>query len=248
MPRYNLTPREERFAQLVQTERSMTHAYMAAGYDCSKMVRGSINGAAHKLSLKPAVAARIKELRESGVERVIMSVAEVMQDWVDIATADPNEVVQHRRVNCRHCWGKKHGYQYKDKAEHDAKLAEVELFNAKLKRNATPQFAPPATGGYGFVRNLPPCPACPVCDGEGVGDVWAADTSRLTGKAAKLYAGVKMTKNGLEVLLHDQEAARTNLAKAFGMFTEKYKLVGGNTDGDDEASKFWRELQDRLPS
>lgn len=246
-----LTPKEEQFANLVLTEKSYTAAYIAAGYSVAGMKRITISHEAHKVAAKPHVAARIKELRKTAsMEFLGASIGEVMRDWADIATADPNELVQHRRVNCRNCWGKGHKYQWRDKEEFNAELARVNFANANLKKGAKAAMPPTDAGGYGYNKTLPPSPSCPVCHGEGEPDVWFADTGMLTGKAAKLYAGVKVTKDGLQILTHDQDAARANIAKALGMFVDRVKLIGGGKEEtpEDAAAKFWADLQKKLPN
>ena len=58
---------------------------------------------------------------------------------------------------------------------------------------------------------------CPECGGDGVPFVWFADTRTLTGAARLLYAGVKRTRNGMEILTRNQDDALKNVAAYLGM-------------------------------
>jgi hypothetical protein len=60
-----LTPKEEAFAQAVAAGAKLSDAYRASR-DCSKMVTTTINANAKKLARKPAIKARIEELRRQG--------------------------------------------------------------------------------------------------------------------------------------------------------------------------------------
>ena len=83
----------------------------------------------------------------------------------------------------------------------------------KAKRKA---FDP--QGGIGFDPRRPPIDDCPECFGRGQGRTIVHDTRNLSPAAASLYAGVKQTKDGLQVLMHDQAAARDRLERHLGVF------------------------------
>lgn len=71
-----------------------------------------------------------------------------------------------------------------------------------------------------------PNPACKVCKGHGEKFVSVADTSKLRGSARRLYAGAVQTKDGIKVLMRDQDAAVGNLARYLGMLVDKRELSG----------------------
>lgn len=120
-----------------------------------------------------------------------------------IVQADPNQLAQFRRVNCRYCWGENHLYQWRDIAEFDKAAAQA-------SRDGKPE---PEYGGLGFVDNAIPNPDCPKCCGEGTGQLYMADTTLLDGDARQLYAGSKLGKYGVEILLEDKAAARRELLR-----------------------------------
>lgn len=76
-------------------------------------------------------------------------------------------------------------------------------------------------GGVGFNATRDPHPDCPECFGEGVGRAIAKDTRQLSPGAKALYAGVKVTKEGLEIKMHDKMAALSKIGQHLGMFVER---------------------------
>ena len=51
-------------------------------------------------------------------------------------------------------------------------------------------------------------------------------TRTLSPQARVLYAGVKQTKDGLEIKMHDQQKALENVARHLGMFQDKLAVEG----------------------
>lgn len=100
-------------------------------------------------------------------------------------------------------WGENHLYQWRDIAEFDKAAAQA-------SRDGKPE---PEYGGLGFVDNAIPNPDCPKCCGEGTGQLYMADTTLLDGDARQLYAGSKLGKYGVEILLEDKAAARRELLR-----------------------------------
>lgn len=156
----------------------------------------------------PAVQAYIEELQQRALVNVLISAQDIIQDWVDICSADPNELIRHVRVNCRYCRGIDHAYQW----------VESELLEAQANAiSIGAQVMPDGSGGVGFNGTLPPVGDCPRCFGLGVGEVVVADTTHLSGSARKLFRGIKVGRNGVEVLMADQDAARRQLAECMGL-------------------------------
>ncbi len=87
---------------------------------------------------------------------------------------------------------------------------------------------PDCAGGFGYNRTIEPNASCPDCDGAGVEDIFFADTESLTGNERKLIAGVKRTRDGLELKLRDQDGALRILAQYAGMLVERKELTGAN--------------------
>ena len=67
-------------------------------------------------------------------------------------------------------------------------------------------------------------PDCPECFGDGISVAFMTDTRLLSPAARKLYAGTRKTKDGVEVKVHDQVAARLHLGKHLGLFVDKTEV------------------------
>lgn len=206
--------RVPRFVEEYCKDRNGTQAAIRAGYssnvDTAGVTAARLLGDARVQGLIAAEMARVSQ--EARIEA-----ADVLREWLDIATADPSKLARVRRVNCRYCWGAGHQYQWKAREYAEACDAAAADKNPAL---------PDCGGGFGYNRTAEPNPACPECDGEGEEVVFIADVESLTGPERKLYAGVKMTRNGPEVVMRDQDKARDNLAKYLGLLVERRELTG----------------------
>lgn len=205
--------RIERFCgNYVMTNNEM-HSYRVAFVVDPTAAANWVFKKARDLMQDPEVAARIQELRDAAAQTLMVSVQDLMQDWLDIATADPNEIVTHVRVPCHYCHGEGFAYQWTE--QEYARACDVAM-RAKV---ATP--LPDMSGGFGYTENRDPNPMCPECFGHGHGRVRVTDTSKLSPKARKLYQGAKQDRFGaVEVMMHSQEKARDNLGRVLGAFKD----------------------------
>lgn len=175
----------------------------------------------NKVKRRKHVIDAIEKLQRSSEKQLEFGIQEVLQEWRDIALADPAELNRVMRRCCRYCYGRGHAYQYKNGDEFAHALA------AWMRAPAKTRGEPPSDeGGYGFNFTFRPHPECTECRGEGHLDTFFSDTRTLSPRARKLFAGVKLTKNGLEVMTRDQDAALANYARFLGMFTDKVQLTG----------------------
>lgn len=213
-----LTPKQEAFVKEYLTDLNATQAAIRAGYSAR-----TANEQGARLLANVSVAAAVAAAKEARSERVDITADMVLQRWWELATADPNAIVSHRRICCRHCHGKDHAYQWKASEYHAAMEAADEAVKGTDKAAVYPSDA----GGYGFDHTREPHPDCPECRGDGYGEVHAVDTRKLKGSAKILYAGAKQTANGVEIKLRDQDKALEMVAKHLGMFKDEVNL-GGN--------------------
>jgi phage terminase small subunit len=166
------------------------------------------------------VAAEVARRQKMLSEKTEITHEMVLERYWMIATANPNELAQYRRENCRHCWGDGHLYQW----------TEPEYQAACQQAKEDGLAAPPEAGGFGFDPTRLPHPDCPQCRGEGVGRVFVTDTRKLSPEAAALYAGVKLGKDGLEVKTHNQLAALDAVGRHIGFFKDKVEVSTGDFD------------------
>lgn len=223
-----MTPKQLRFADAILAGSNPSEAYRLA-YDTRNCSSVTVKCRAWDEQQVPEVAAYIAEKRAAAATALGMTVEQVLNEWVTIASADPQELVRTRVRACRHCHGIGHAYQWRSEQEWAEAVAKALAW--KPKKRQTAEDAPPIPsneGGFGYSVELGPVPDCPQCDGDGEVDHLIADTRSLSPAARKLFAGVKVTKDGMQVLMRDQDAALQNVAKYLGMLVEKRELTGKN--------------------
>jgi phage terminase small subunit len=206
----------EKFALDFAANGNASRAYREA-FDTVDMSPNTIKRMAYDLKHSPRVVARVRELQAAAAERTVISVQARMEWLRDIVEADPNELVQHVRVNCRHCHGVGFAWRWRDAGE----LARA--LDAYMGSLAAPKPLPrpaDASGGFGFDPNGDPHTDCPRCNGEGIGRTIIADTTKLSGPARRLLKGIREKADGsIEVLMHDQLAAADQLNKLQAAYT-----------------------------
>jgi hypothetical protein len=212
---FDLPPRTRLFVVEYTKDMNGTQAATRAGYSAKTANEQSARLLAN-VSVKQAVDAVMNDRIEQGIFDGDM----VISRWVEISQANPNCLTQYRRVNCRYCWGEGHRYQFTPAEMEDAKQALFDT-NAKRVLDELPELEWDDKGGLGFVGNRDPHPECPECWGEGVGRPFFTDTRKLGRESLPLYAGVKQTKDGLEIQMHNQTDALDKLARHFGLYKDK---------------------------
>lgn len=167
---------------------------------------------------------KVKNALRAGMDarakRVEYTQDQMFNELLMMMQADVNKLIEHRRINCRHCWGKDHLYQWTDAEEYERVCRQVEEDTAD---DSVPDY-PSDAGGYGFDPNEVPHPKCPKCRGIGMGDVVIHDTRFLTGGERMLYGGVEVKESGLKMIVHDQLAIRKLVMQHLGMLDTK--LIG----------------------
>ncbi|MCE3202483.1 terminase small subunit [Paenibacillus sonchi] len=212
-----LTPKQKLFVKEYLVDLNAKQAAIRAGYSVK-----TAEQQASRLLSNVKVQEAIQKGMDKRAAKVEVTAEMVLQHWYDLATADPNEVIHHRRVCCRHCFGHDFEYQWTDEAEYEQAVNAAKAMAKKGK----PPVLPSDAGGYGFDPLIRPHPKCPQCHGEGHGQLHAADTRDLSPKAKKLYAGAKYTAQGLEIKLNSQEDAWDRIARHLGMYKDELKLKG----------------------
>lgn len=177
------------------------------------------------------------------LDRIKLTKDRVLSEIENMFLADANELVEYRRVCCRHCWGEDFKYQ-ETPAELRQRKAEYE--REKEKAEALEK-EPPAwddTRVLGFNRTKPPNPECPECWGQGVGDAYFKDTRELTRMGKSIYAGVELTKNGIKINMHDKGKAAEMLAKHHKLYEDKVELNVTNFDSETLERKFQAKMEE----
>jgi phage terminase small subunit len=208
-----LNERQRAFVREFCVDFNATRAYIRAG----SSEEGASQGA-YTLLRNIDVEKAIEDRKDVLLAKFEATVEFVIREWMDVATADPRELIHTRVGCCRYCWGIGHKREWMEH-EYATTLNEALLNN----------FLPPAfEGGLGYSPTREPNTGCPKCKGEGIPRTVITDSRKLSPKAAKLYAGVKQTKDGIEIKMRDQDKARDNISKYLGMLVERKELSGPN--------------------
>lgn len=215
-------------------------------YNVENKTNTQISANAATVLQSPNVQAFIAERRKRVADKFEIARTEIMRTWWAIATADPNELIQAQRRCCRYCHGIGYEYQWRDAQEWAEAMAQ-EMRDAEVQKRE-PGVVSDA-GGFGFNHTLGPVKDCAKCRGDGVTHVQVMDTRYLSPAAKLLYAGVKVTRDGIEIKMRSQDEALLNLAKALQVFGEGDGKPGvsfnfnfnGKTSAA-EATKLYKEL------
>lgn len=221
-----MKPEYETFCREWASCFNVTKAYKAA-YGCDDATAGA-NGS--RLMLNNAeIKKRCNEYLQERLAQLDIKVIDVVKKLWERATADPNELVEGQQGCCRYCWGVDHLYQHTP-AEYQKIIDRYQRDCVTAERLDKPLPDMPVSGGTNFDKRLPPDPGCPECNGEGVHRTIFKDTRYLSASARSLYAGIKETSRGKEILMHSQEKALELLGRHLAMFTDNidHKNNGGD--------------------
>jgi len=219
-----LTPKQEAFCIAYLKSGNATEAYRLS-YSVTTKNEATHNRTAKELIDNPKIAARISALRQPAIEAAQVSAEATLREAWAIMTADPREFMEYRVGCCRHCWGKDHRFQ-RTAGEFERYEADYTARCEKAIEDGKPvpgEFDP--QGGIGYDKRLEANPECPECFGEGVGRTVFKDTSKVSKAAASLFAGIKETKDGLEVKLHDKSSAMDKMFRHMGLYNDKIELT-----------------------
>jgi phage terminase small subunit len=214
--RMRLTPKQEVFISEYLIDFNATRAAVAAGYsEASARVIGCEN------LLKPNIAAEIDKRRAIMTSKSDLRGEDVVRSIVQLLCADPRELVEFRRIACRYCHGVGFLYQYTPQEFRDAYATHLNSSEGKAGANFDPK------GGDKFNAKRDPHPDCPECFGDGESQIFIHDTRTVSSNAVALYAGVRKTSAGIEVLMQSKEKAIAQAARYLGM--DKLELNVSNS-------------------
>lgn len=214
-----LNKKQEAFAQAVGI-RGISHsdAYRE-NYAVETWNEKSVHVAASKLAAKANVAQRIKDLRAQTASEVVGSatfdVKKLFEIYLEIATADPDDLISLRVGACRYCHGEGHQYQWREREYIEAV--------AKWERKQDGPL-PDVAGGFGYLHTADPHPNCPECGGEGLERVVPRDSRKFSKGARSLYRGAEQKKDGIKVSIADKDKALDQIGRILGAFDDKLRV------------------------
>jgi phage terminase small subunit len=210
----------EAFAQNVVRWGNLSRAYREACNVAPTTPDRSIWQSAAHLRAFPEVSRRIDELIAEAASTTTANHSAAIEFAWDVATADPNEISRTFYTCCRNCHGQGFKFQWKDVDEFALACEVIEAHNRAYPKLLKP--LPSFDGGVGFDSRNPPNATCPECYGAGERHDWYCDPTTLTGKAAKLYAGLH-PKTG-RPYAKDQDAAWDRVCRLMGWNKEVVKV------------------------
>lgn len=166
--------------------------------------------------IKAEIERRNTKLREDAG----LQASDVLRELYRVATADPRHLMEYHRGACRYCHGLNFQYQ-RTPSEYEADFADYLILRERMAKPDPMGINFPMKGGIGYTPKRPPHPDCPECFGDGVGYELIRDTRTLTPDAARLFAGVQRTKDGLKILTRSQDKAIELAGKTIGLWNDR---------------------------
>lgn len=174
---------------------------------------------AKTLLATPKLRSAVETARRHALTHAEVEKAWVIRRLIAFVTADPNDLVEGRRVACRYCHGLDHRYQFR-----------TEELRQERQRHIAAQMQLPELqrvefddhGGGGYTTRRDPDPECPECDGDGVFHVVFKDTRYLSAGGQLLFDGFETKADGsVKVKLRDRLWAEQALLRHAGVGVER---------------------------
>lgn len=210
----------EHYASYRNATQAYDHAYDARGGSYETRRR---NG--QDLLHDPRIQAAVKARQAIATHESGLGVAWLLERFLRIANADPRELIGLKVGNCRHCRGEGHLFQWRE-FEYLEEMRKVDEANEIRPKFSKEIPYPDIAGGFGFNATLPPLDDCPRCHGEGIERFVPRDTDRLSDDALLLYGGVKVKKDGYEIIMADRSKAAELAGRIMGAFNDKLQVSG----------------------
>ncbi len=136
---------------------------------------------------------------------------QVLRELAEIAQSDVNELVEHRVGSCRYCHGEGHRYQ-RTPGEMARYEREWTALNDERVRKGEPPSSSIRRAASVTTRARPRIPTAPSASAtHRPADL--QDTAKASRAARRLYDGVKITKDGMEMKLRSRDHALDQLFK-----------------------------------
>lgn len=217
-----LDAKELRFVQEYLIDLDPKRSAIAAGYS-ETMANSKAYQWVSNSKIKPFVYKAIQKALKKRGERMDITADKVLKRWWAIATADPNGLVEFRRGACRFCWGTNNLFQ-RTPNEYARAYEEWQAMSVKAAENGREIGPFNEAGGIGFNPKKEPNPDCQECFGDGKGEPHFKDTRDLPEDLKALYAGVKQTRDGLELKIQDQATALDKVSRHLGLYNDKLEV------------------------
>lgn len=219
-----LTAKMAAFVEHYASYRNATQAYDAA-YDARGGLYETRRQEGQKLLHDPRIQAAVKARQAIATHESGLGVAWLLERFLRIANADPRELIGLKIGCCRRCYGDGHQFQWREH-EYIEEMNKIDLANETRPKFSKEIPYPDPAGGFGFNATFPPLEACPHCHGEGLERFVPRDTDKLSDDALLLYGGVKVKKDGYEIIIADKGKAAELAGRIMGAFNDKLQVSG----------------------
>src|ERR1700728_4473304 len=215
-----LTAKQRRFVVEYPIDSNGTQAAIRAGY--SEATAGQIG---FQLLQRDDIQEGIREREAELAAAAGVTVEGILRDWQLIKDADPSELIWIEIRCFRHCYGTDHEYEWNAwEFKKACESAAAHRCGKNCEEPCMKSVPPFPAGGLGFNPRRPPVEDCPNCKGDGEQFTKIADMRNVSPAARRLIAGVKQTKDGVEIKMRDQTDAVRNLAQFRGMLVTRGEL------------------------
>lgn len=235
----DLTPRQRLFVAEYLKDLNATQAAIRAGYSSTSARQLGAENMAN-----PAIRSAVDQALAERAKRLSLEADDVVRELAAVVAADPRELIEYVRQSCRYCHGEGHRYQ-RTPAERERALSEWQRLKDLHERDAETAGQPFAEfdeqGGVGFDPRREPHPDCPECFGRGEQQAVIADTRYLSPAAARLYAGVKVTRDGVELKTVSREKFVELAGRHLGMWNDKLDV--NDARSPDEIRRLLEEVR-----
>jgi hypothetical protein len=207
---------------LAELPRNATAAYMRVHPYAG---RSSANLQACLLMADPRIKAEVEAREEQLRADLALTAANVIREICLVASADPRELSEYYVGACRYCHGDGNRYQ-RTPAE---MRRDMEAHVDARRKAGTPDplcLEFDMQGGVGWNPRHDPNPECGECFGEGIGYEVFKDTRNLSPGAARLFAGVKRTRDGIEIKTRSQDKSVELAMQCLGLSKTKLEHSG----------------------
>jgi hypothetical protein len=246
-----LSAKQLRFVQEYLVDLSATQAAMRAGYS-AKTARSIGSENLTKPDIQNAIAVSVAEQKA----RLELDADEMVRMLSAIVLLDRNELIECRRVACRHCYSPNDDPQ-ETPAEQAARRKQYDELVRQVAANSQPGLPianlPPfdPLGGARYDARKPPAPDCTSCFGDGEVRVIFKDTTKLSPAARTVFEGVKVTRGGMEYKMFSRSKAMELLTRRWGLTSPDLEPSAGRTETPAsfpkdpiEAAKLYLRLMD----
>lgn len=227
-----LTRRNIRFiAEYFKTEPRDPNVAYSVAYECE--INDSCRASASRLVNDAEIKQQIKQWEFQIAKGTRLDIDDFRAELARVAMADARDLCGYFVGACRYCYGSNHRYQrtpaeFQRDMEHHVKLQEKIMNPDPMGLRFDMQ------GGIGYNPTKHPVDDCPECFGWGEGHEVFNDTRYLPPGAARLFDGVKRTKDGLEIRTRSRDKIIGYVGQELGALTPQRSSSGSEGDGSGD--------------